>query len=317
MIQTLTDTQFSFPKQLEQYNGKVREVYNISDTFLVIVATDRISAFDHILPNAIPYKGQVLNQTAAFFFDAAKAVCPVHVIDVPHPNVTIGWLCKPFPLEIIVRKYLAGHAWRVYQSGQRSLCGVSLPEGLKENDPLPAPVITPTTKSVIGHDEDISEHEIIKSGMIEPDEYAEIKHHALTLFELGSELAQKQGLILVDTKYEMGERDGKIYIIDEIHTPDSSRYFYLEGYEERQRQGLPQQQLSKEFVRKWLMEHGFQGKEGQSIPHMDEGFITSVSERYIELYERVTGMPFERKDYQNIVQHIQEATTESLTQLLS
>lgn len=318
MLDEFDRTHFSFPGQINRYEGKVRDVYNIQDTYLVIVSTDRISAFDHILPDRIPYKGQVLNQTAAFFFEKAKADCPIHVVSVPDPNVMIGLKCKAFPIEIIVRAYLIGHAWRVYQSGARTLCGVTLPDGLKEYDPLPEPIITPTTKSLIGHDEDISEQEILKSGMIDMDDYGEIKYHAMNLFRKGAELAMERGLILADTKYEMGHIDGKIYVIDEIHTPDSSRYLYAEGYEERQQNGEHQPQLSKEFVRQWLMEQGFQGKEGQQAPQMEPAFIQSVSDRYVELYETVTGAPFtKRATYEDLSDRIWENTLPAVKQLLS
>lgn len=285
-------TDFSFPVPFTKYSGKVRDTYNLQDELLVIVATDRISAFDVILPQPIPFKGQVLNQTAAYFLEHTRDICPNHVIAVPDPNVTIGMYCKPFPVEMVVRGYLAGHAWRTYQSGLRELCGVRLPDGLKENDPLPEPILTPTTKSHIGHDEDISEQDILKSGLVDSDDWGLMRHYAFELYKRGAAMAQERGLILVDTKYEFGERDGEIYLIDEIHTPDSSRYFYLEGYEERQVNGEPQKQLSKEFVRKWLIDHHFMGKEGQQVPAFPETFVHEISARYIELYEQVTGKSF-------------------------
>lgn len=315
-MQAIRSTHFEFPLQVDKYEGKVRDVYNIHEELLVIVASDRISAFDCILPRAIPYKGQVLNQTAAYFFDAVGDAVPNHVLAIPDPNVTIARKCRAYPIEVIVRGYLAGHAWRVYQSGKREICGVPLPEGLSENDPLPAPIITPSTKSTIGHDEDISEREILKSGLLEPTEWEEIKHYALTLFQKGTDLARDKGLILADTKYEFGYQDDLIYVIDEIHTPDSSRYFYWEGYEERQSAGVPQKQLSKEFVRKWLMDHGFQGKEGQQMPEMDDAFVQSVSERYIELYEKVTGQAFVPAPADDIENRIMTHTLPVLDQLL-
>jgi phosphoribosylaminoimidazole-succinocarboxamide synthase len=316
-MKAIKETDFSFPGQRSKYSGKVRDVYNIDQTFLVIVATDRISAFDCVLPRAIPYKGQVLNQTSAHFFQATLEIAPAHILAVPDPNVSIGLYCKPYPIEMIVRGYLAGHAWREYKSGKREICGVPLPDGLKENDKLPEPIITPTTKSKIGHDEDISEEEIIKSGMIEADDYGQMKYYALELYRKGSEMARERGLILADTKYEMGHFDGKTYVIDEIHTPDSSRYFYLKGYEERQQAGEPQKQLSKEFVRKWLMEHGFQGKEGQQMPQMDDAFVNQISERYIELYENVTGRAFEKANQDDVETRIMDNVLPVLEQLRS
>ncbi len=315
-MDAIKTTHFQFPHQIAKYEGKVRDVYNINEEILVIVATDRISAFDHILPNAIPHKGQVLNQTAAHFFEATKDYAPSHVLAVPDPNVTIGRMCKPYPIEVIVRAYLAGHAWREYDAGRRFLCGIELPEGLKENDPLPEPIITPSTKSVIGHDEDISEHEILKAKILEPEEWEEIKHYAMSLFKKGTEMANERGLILVDTKYEFGYYDDHVYVIDEIHTPDSSRYFYQEGYEELQSAGEPQPQLSKEFVRKWLMSKGFQGKEGQEMPTMDHAFVKVVSDRYIELYETVTGKEFIPVDTSNLEERIMDHTLPVLKELL-
>ncbi len=316
-MNAIKTTNFKFPFQIDKYEGKVRDVYNINEEILVIVATDRISAFDHILPNSIPFKGQVLNQTAAYFFDATKDLAPSHVLAVPDPNVTIGRKCKPYPIEVIVRAYLAGHAWREYQSGKRHICGVSIPEGLKENDPLPEPIITPTTKSMIGHDEDISEYEIVKSKILEPEEWEEMKHYAMSLFNKGTAMAKDRGLILVDTKYEFGYFDDEIYVIDEIHTPDSSRYFYQEGYEDRQSKGELQPQLSKEFVRKWLMSKGFQGKEGQDIPVMDLAFVNTVSNRYIELYETVTGEEFVKEEVQHWRERIMDNTLPVLQNLIS
>lgn len=312
----LSATDFQFPHQLSKYSGKVRDVYNIADEYLVIVASDRISAFDYILPRPIPYKGQVLNQLSAHFFAQVKDIVPVHVVATPDPSVTIGLKCKAYPVEVVVRGYLAGHAWRTYAAGGRVLCGVTLPEGLKQNDRLPEPIITPATKSTIGHDEDISEAEILKSGLVDSDEWGEIRHYALELFKRGTELAAKQGLILVDTKYEFGSHDDRIYVIDEIHTPDSSRYFYAEGYEDRQARGEAQQQLSKEFVREWLMENGFQGRDGDVMPVMDDAFVQLVSDRYIQLYEQVTGKTFVKADLTDPVSRIYAAVNPVLDSLL-
>ncbi|MCL4129828.1 UNVERIFIED_CONTAM: hypothetical protein GTU68_014257 [Idotea baltica] len=317
MAQAIKETHFSFPGQISRYQGKVRDVYNISEEYLVIVASDRISAFDHILPRPIPCKGQVLNQTSAHYFEAVKDMVPSHVVAVPDPNVTIGIRCNAIPVEVVVRGYLAGHAWRTYNSGLRELCGVPLPDGLKEGDKLPEPIITPATKSQIGHDEDISEYEILKSGLIEKAEWAQISHYARTLFQKGTDVAAERGLILVDTKYEFGEHNGKIYLIDEVHTPDSSRYYYIDGYKERQDANLPQKQLSKEFVREWLMENDFQGLDGQEMPVMDDAFLHQVTDRYIELYETVTGNTFVRTDSGNLDQRILDNVNPVLAQLLS
>ncbi len=314
-MQAITETHFSFPGQRDLYRGKVRDVYNISEQYLVIVASDRISAFDYILPKPIPYKGQVLNQVSKHFFDAIKGLVPTHVVATPDPNVTIGLKCKPIPIEVVVRGYLVGHAWRTYESGLRELCGVPLPEGLKESDPLPEPIITPATKSTIGHDEDISEREILKTGLLDAMEWGQIKHYALTLFQVGTKMAAEQGLILVDSKYEFGIFDDEIYLIDEVHTPDSSRYFYAEGYEERQAKGERQKHLSKEFVREWLIEHGFQGMDGQVMPDMPDAFVSEISERYIELFEQVTGRPFERGDTTDLPARIERHVTDSLKEL--
>lgn len=288
----IQSTDFTFPAQTRVYHGKVRDVYFIGDDYLAVVASDRISAFDHILPRPIPYKGQVLNQVAARFLEATKDIVPNWVLQVPDPNATVGLCCAPIPLEIVVRGYLTGHAWRTYKRGERSLCGVVLPEGLKEHDRLPTPIITPATKAEEGHDEDISKAEILEQGIVSEELYAEIERTALALFARGTELAAARGLILVDTKYEFGLHEGKLYLIDEIHTPDSSRYFYAEGYAARQEAGEPQRQLSKEFVREWLIEHGFQGLEGQTMPEMPDAFVEQVSARYIELYEHLIGEPF-------------------------
>ncbi|ASZ12788.1 phosphoribosylaminoimidazolesuccinocarboxamide synthase [Chitinophaga pendula] len=292
----MLESNFKFTGQTAFYKGKVRDVYTIDDKLMVMVVSDRISAFDVVLPKPIPYKGQVLNQVAAIMLEATKDIVPNWVKSVPLPNVTIGLKCDTFPVEMVVRGNLTGHAWRTYKSGKRELCGVPLPEGLKENDFFPAPIITPTTKAHEGHDEDISREEIIAQGLVSKEDYEQLEKYTLALFERGKELAAKQGLILVDTKYEFGKVGDTIYVIDEIHTPDSSRYFYAAGFEENQAAGNPQKQLSKEFVREWLMENGFQGKDGQQIPEMDEAFINSVSERYIELFENITGQQFVKED---------------------
>jgi phosphoribosylaminoimidazole-succinocarboxamide synthase len=279
------------------YKGKVRDVYTINDKYLAMVVSDRISAFDVVLPKTVPYKGQVLNQIAAHFLDATKDIVPNWVIDGSTlPNVTVGYKCDPYPIEMVIRGNLTGHAWRTYKSGKRSLCGVQLPEGMKENDFFDAPIITPTTKAHEGHDEDISREEIIARGLIREEEYQQLENYTRALFERGRTMAEERGLILVDTKYEFGKMGEDIYLIDEIHTPDSSRYFYLEGYEKNQQEGKPQNQLSKEFVREWLMDNGFQGKEGEAIPELNEEFVKRVSERYIHLYELVTGKEFIKKD---------------------
>ena len=298
-------TDFNFPGQQGVYHGKVRDVYSIND-LLVMVASDRISAFDYILPRPIPYKGQVLNQIAAHFLENTRDICPNWLIATPDPNVAIGHRCDPFRVEMVVRGYLTGHAWRTYKSGLRVLCGIALPEGMKEHDPFPHPIITPATKADEGHDEDISREEIIRQKIVSEADYLLMERYTLALFERGTQMAAKQGLILVDTKYEFGKKDGVIYLIDEIHTPDSSRYFYLDGYEERQAKGEVQKQLSKEFVREWLMAHGFQGHEGDIMPMMPDVFVESVSERYIELYELITGRNFERVDSTDIAKRIEE-----------
>ncbi len=290
-IKAILTTEFNFPGQSAVYHGKVRDVYTVGDK-LVMVATDRISAFDHILPRPIPYKGQVLNQVAAHFLEATRDIAPNWLISTPAPNVAIGYACKPFRIEMVIRAYLTGHAWRVYQTGARMLCGVAMPDGMRENDPFPEPLITPATKADEGHDEDISRDEILEKGLVSPEDYAVLEDYTRRLFARGSAMAAERGLILVDTKYEFGKKDGLIYVIDEIHTPDSSRYFYADGYEERQANGERQQQLSKEFVREWLMAHGFMGLENQIMPVMPDAFVNQISERYIELYERITGKQF-------------------------
>jgi len=281
-----------FPHQTNFYRGKVRDVYTIADNWLVMIASDRISAFDVILPRPIPYKGQVLNQIAAYMLKATSDICPNWLMDTPAPNVAIGRKCVPFRVEMVVRGNLTGHAWRTYHSGKRELCGVSLPEGMKENDYFPAPIITPSTKAEVGHDEDISRSEIIRRGLVDEKDYDQLEKYTLALFQRGKEIAAKQGLILVDTKYEFGKIGDTIYLMDEIHTPDSSRYFYADGFEERQQQGVRQQQLSKEFVREWLIANNFMGKEGQTVPEMNEEWVQTISNRYIELYEKVIGQPF-------------------------
>ncbi len=287
---------FNFSKQTNFYKGKVRDVYTIADKYMVMQVSDRISAFDVVLPRPIPYKGQVLNQIAAQFLNATKDIVPNWMISSPLPNITIGHKCETYPVEMVVRGFLTGHAWRTYKSGKRELCGVALPEGMKENDRFPTPIITPTTKAHEGHDEDISREEIISRGLVPKEEYEQLEKYTLAIYQRGQEIAKERGLILVDTKYEFGKRDGVIHLIDEIHTPDSSRYFYLEGYEERQTKGEAQKQLSKEFVREWLMANGFQGKDGQQVPEMTDEVIKGISERYIELYENVTGKPFVKED---------------------
>ncbi len=313
----IAETQFQFPGQISRYQGKVRDVYHVGGEYLVIVASDRISAFDYVLPRPIPFKGQVLNQTSAHFFEAVKEAVPTHVIATPDPNVTIGRACKAVPIEMVVRGYLAGHSWRVYEAGGREICGVPLPDGLRENDRLPEPIITPATKSTIGHDEDISEAEILRSGLIDGETWEMMKHYSLELFRTGTEMAASRGLILVDTKYEFGEAGGKLYVIDEIHTPDSSRYFYADGFDGRQAAGEPQKQLSKEFVRKWLIANGFQGLDGQVIPAMSDEFLSEITDRYIELYEQITGLGFQRADTSRIEERIWENTLPVITQLLS
>ncbi|MEQ8925950.1 MAG: phosphoribosylaminoimidazolesuccinocarboxamide synthase [Fulvivirga sp.] len=302
-MKALKNTNFQFPNQTNFYSGKVRDIYFFDDK-LAMVATDRISAFDVILPEAIPYKGQVLNQIAASNLNATKDICPNWLESTPDPNVAIGIQCETYPVEMVIRGYLAGHAWREYSSGKRTLCGVSLPEGLKENDKLPQPIITPTTKAHEGHDEDISKEEILKQGLVSREEYEQLEKYTFALFERGTALAKEKGLILVDTKYEFGKKNETIYLIDEIHTPDSSRYFYAEGYEERQKRNEPQKQLSKEFVRQWLISNGFQGKDGQRVPEMTESVVNSISDRYLELYEKVTGEKFIKQDYFNVEERI-------------
>lgn len=312
-MKALVKTEFQFSGQKSVYHGKVRDVYNIHDEKLVMVVTDRISAFDVVLPEGIPYKGQMLNQIAAKFLDATKDICPNWKLATPDPMVTVGLQCKGFPVEMIVRGYLCGSAWRAYKNGVREICGVKIPDGMKENQKFPEPIITPTTKAEMGmHDEDISKDDIIKKGLMSRSDYATLEKYSLALFERGTQMAAERGLILVDTKYEFGTYEGDIYLIDEIHTPDSSRYFYSEGYEERLAKGEPQRQLSKEFVREWLMENGFQGKEGQQVPEMTPAIVESISNRYIELYEQITGETFVKASTDDLLGRIEQNVTEYL-----
>ncbi len=310
MKQTIIDSEFDFPGQMGIYRGKVRDVYNIDDKYLLMVVSDRISAFDVVLPKGIPYKGQVLNQIAAKFLDATADIVPNWKIATPDPNVTFGYKCKPYPVEMIVRAYLTGSSWRLYKSGSREICGITLPDGMREHQKFSKPIITPTTKAEHGsHDEDISPSEIVKRGLISKEEYDLIEKFTMEIFIRGSEIAAEHGLILVDTKYEFGNKDGQIMLIDEINTPDSSRYFYADEYQDRFDKGLPQKQLSKEFVREWLMENGFQGKEGQKVPNMPDEFVNQVSERYIELYEKITGDKFEPSDINDVPGRIERNCT--------
>lgn len=316
MAKTITSSDYTFPGQKGVYKGKVRDVYNIDDKYLMMIVSDRISAFDVVLPKGIPYKGQVLNQIAAKFLDATSDIVPNWKIATPDPNVTFGHICKPYPVEMIVRAYLTGSSWRTYKSGSREICGIKIPDGMKEHQKFEKPIITPTTKAEQGrHDEDISREEIIKQGLVPEDEYNLIEKYTMEVFMRGSEIAARQGLILVDTKYEFGKKDGKVYLIDEINTPDSSRYFYADEYKERFEKGQPQKQLSKEFVREWLMANGFQGQAGQQVPEMTEEYVNEVSERYIELYERITGEKFERADISNVPGRIERNCREFLKTL--
>jgi phosphoribosylaminoimidazole-succinocarboxamide synthase len=305
-MKAITSTNFNFPNQKDVYNGKVRDVYNINDEFLTMIVTDRISAFDVVLPKGIPFKGQVLNQLAKKFLKSTEDIVPNWMISSPDPNVTIGHFCKPFKIEMVIRGYLTGHAWRTYKSGKREICGVKMPDGMVEHQKFPTPIITPSTKADFGHDEDISREDILRKGIVEEKDYLKLEEYTRAVFQRGSEMADERGLILVDTKYEFGKKDGEIFLIDEIHTPDSSRYFYKEGYLERQENGEPQKQLSKEFVREWLMENGFQGKDGQKIPEMNKEFVKSVSERYIELFEKVSGTKFEKPELENPYERIEK-----------
>lgn len=315
MKQALTRTDYNFPGQKSVYHGKVRDVYTINDDLLVMVVSDRISAFDVILPQGIPYKGQVLNQIAAKFLDATSDIVKNWKIATPDPMVTVGIRCEPYEVEMVIRGYLTGHAWREYSAGKRVLCGVPMPDGMKENEKFPTPLITPTTKAKEGHDEDISREEIIAQGLVSAEEYAQLENYTQAIFARGTEIAAEMGLILVDTKYEFGKKDGEIILMDEIHTPDSSRYFYLEGYEEKLANNVQQKQLSKEFVRQWLIENGFQGKDGQVVPVMSDEYCLSVSERYIELYENITGEQFEKADIADVAARIEKNVTAYLKAL--
>lgn len=310
-MNAIKETNFTFPDQTDFYKGKVRDVYYFG-SFMAMVASDRISAFDVVLPRAIPDKGRVLNQIAAFNLEATKDIVPNWVISTPDPNVTIGYRCETFAVEMVVRGYLAGHAWREYKAGKRTLCGVALPEGLKENDKLPHPIITPTTKAHVGHDEDISREQILSREIVNLEDYTILEKYSLALFQRGTELAAARDLILVDTKYEFGKYENSIYLIDEVHTPDSSRYFYADGYAERQSTGEPQKQLSKEFVRQWLIENGFQGKDGQNVPEMTDEIVTMISERYQELYKQVRGETLQKIDYPTILTRIEQNIINSI-----
>lgn len=315
-MKALTRTDFNFPGQKEVYHGKVRDVYNINDDILVMVATDRISAFDVVLPKGIPFKGQVLNQIAAKFLDASKNVVPNWKLATPDPMVTVGLKCEGFRVEMIIRGYLTGSAWREYKAGNREICGVKLPDGMKENEKFPRPIITPTTKADEGHDENISKEEIISQGLVSKEDYEVMEEYTYELFNLGTEIAAEKGLILVDTKYEFGKRDGKVYLIDEVHTPDSSRYFYAEGYQEKFLKGEPQRQLSKEFVRQWLIDHNFMNQPGQTMPEITDEFAESISERYIELYEHIVGEKFNKETSdEDLAARIEKNVTECLKTL--
>ena len=315
MMQAITKTDFRFPGQKKVYKGKVRDVYNIDDKYLVMIVTDRISAFDVVLPRGIPYKGQVLNQIASKFLDATADIVPNWKIATPDPMAMVGHFAEPFKVEMVIRGYLAGHAWREYKSGKRSICGVPMPEGMVENQKFPEPIITPTTKAEEGHDLDISAEFIIENGLVSEEDYRLLEDYTRKLFEKGTAMADEKGLILVDTKYEFGKKDGTIYLIDEINTPDSSRYFYAEGYEERLKRGQDQKQLSKEFVRQWLIERNFQGKEGQSMPEMPDSFVEQVSERYIELFEKITGEKFNRYPQEDLIKRISDNIVRAIGEL--
>ncbi len=313
MSNAITKTNFTLPGQTSLYVGKVSDVYNIKGELLIMVTTDRISAFDVVLPKGIPYKGQVLNQIASKFLDATADILPNWKIATPDPMVTVGRFCEPFKVEMVIRGYLSGHAWREYKEGKRSICGIAMPDGMKENDRFPEPIITPTTKASVGHDEDISREEILRTGLVSEEEYLKLEDYTRRLYQRGTEMAAQMGLILVDTKYEFGKDDNEIFLIDEIHTPDSSRYFYLEGYERRQAAGEAQKQLSKEFVREWLIANNFQGKEGQQMPEMTDLFVNQVSERYIELYESITGSAFERSDISDVPARVENNILKFIT----
>jgi len=312
MTEAVKNTNFKFPGLKHLYHGKVRDVYNVNDKYLVMVATDRISAFDVVLPKGIPYKGQVLNQVAAKFLDATADIVPNWKIVSPDPMVTVGHFAEPFKVEMVIRGYLTGHAWREYRAGKRELCGIPLPDGMKEHQKFDEPIITPTTKATEGHDEDISREDVISQGLVSGEDYSKLEDYTYKLFSKGSEIAKEMGLILVDTKYEFGEKDGEIYLIDEIHTPDSSRYFYLDSYRKRFDNGEEQRQLSKEFVRQWLIDKGFQGKEGQQMPEMPEEFVSEISERYIELYEKITGESFVKEETSDVYKRIEKNIREFL-----
>lgn len=317
-MNTINETNFRFPGQKNLYKGKVRDVYNINDTYLVMVASDRISAFDHILPRAIPFKGQVLNGIATHFMELTKDLVPNWIIETPDPNVAIGKLCQPIKLEMVIRGYLSGHAWRQYKDGHRVLCGVPMPEGMKESDRFPEPIITPATKADEGHDLDISKEEILAQGIVDEATWNQLEDYTRKLYAFGHKTAMERGLILVDTKYEFGFYEGEIVLMDEIHTPDSSRYFYADTYEENQRQGIAQKQLSKEFVRQWLIEQGFMGQEGQTMPHMSDALVKEISDRYIQLYEQITGKTFVRFDADNRYEQIElriNAALEKMTHI--
>jgi phosphoribosylaminoimidazole-succinocarboxamide synthase len=315
MTNAIIKTDFNFPKQKSVYKGKVRDVYNIDDQLLVMVASDRISAFDVVLPRGIPFKGQVLNQIAEKFLDATSDICPNWKLASPDPMVTVGHYCDPFPVEMIIRGYLTGSSWRTYKKGIREICGVPVPDGMSEHQRFPEPIVTPTTKATEGHDEDISKEEILAQGLVSAEDYKILEKYTRELFQRGTEMAAEKGLILVDTKYEFGKVGDKIYLIDEIHTPDSSRYFYLDGYEERFAKGENQKQLSKEFVREWLMENGFQGQEGQQVPEMTDDYVISVSERYIELYEQITGEKFIKADSEDALKRVEKNINEYLADI--
>lgn len=308
----LLETNFNFPGQTSFYRGKVRDVYDVDGHF-ISVASDRISAFDHVLPRAIPFKGQVLNQIAAHFLEATEDIVPNWLQAVPDPNVSVGLRCEPIMIEMVIRGYLAGHSWREYRAGKRLICGVPMPDGLKESDQFESPLITPATKAEEGHDEDISREDILSQGIVTEEVYQQLEKYTYALFERGQQMAKERGLILVDTKYEFGIHEGQVYLMDEIHTPDSSRYFHLEGYEERQASGQPQEQLSKEFVREWLMEHGFQGKEGHVMPEMPDDFVQTVSQRYIQLFEFITGKTFEKRSYDDVEEQIENSINDYLS----
>ena len=314
-MQAIVKTDFNFASQTEKYVGKVRDVYNINDDYLVMVVSDRISAFDVVLPKGIPFKGQVLNQIAAKFLDSTTDILPNWKIAVPDPMVTVGHKCEPYKVEMVIRGYLSGHAWREYKAGKRTICGVEMPEGMVENQKFPEPIITPTTKAAEGHDEDISKEEIIAQGIVSREEYEQLEAYTRAIFQRGTEIAAKMGVILVDTKYEFGKKDGVIYLMDEIHTPDSSRYFYAEGYEERLAAGEKQKQLSKEFVREWLMANGFQGREGEQVPEMTDEIVSGITERYIELYENITGDKFCRAEDEDVLARIEKNVSECLKNL--